>query len=411
MPRTPTPRSDEPIRTVTTQAGLRYRVVLDTSPKGAPRRQVTKTFDTLKQARTFVTETRAQVAGGDFTTPTPETLRDLTKRWLASRVDVRPITRESYRASLTGPLRRLGDRKVQSLTRTDMTGLVSWLSASGGRPTKVHPQGRPLSPRAVRAAMIALSQALDMAVHEGILRTNPARGVKRPRVMERKGTDLEHWQPGDLLKFRDHADADSLAAAWRLTLCGLTRADILGLRWSDVDLGKGTVTVRQGRVALQMDGQASHVDAPKSAQRRRTVPVELIHPGTVALLKSMKTAQAADRLKVGPAYGRSTATQDSGTGYVVVDSLGIPLRPEVYSDRFRRLCVSAEVSVIHLHSVRHSLAFWLHSLGVTPADAAALLGHTVEVHLSTYLPESGATGIERAAALLGQDAASRAATC
>ena len=90
------------------------------------------------------------------------------------------------------------------------------------------------------------------------------------------------------------------------------------------------------------------------------------------------------------------------SGLVVVDALGVPLRPEVYSDRFRRLCATAGVSPITLHSVRHSLAFWMHSLGITPADAAALLGHTVEVHLSTYLPESGATGIAAAAAALGR---------
>jgi len=60
------------------------------------------------------------------------------------------------------------------------------------------------------------------------------------------------------------------------------------------------------------------------------------------------------------------------------------------------------VPVIRLHSVRHNLAFWLHSLGVTPADAAALRGHNVQVHLSTYLPESGKSEIERAAAALGR---------
>lgn len=404
MPRILYPKPDEPIRLIETQSGPRYRVVLDVSPKGAPRKQVTKTLDSLVEARKFVTRTRAEVAAGDFAPPTTETLAELAGRWLASRVDVRPVTVEGYRANLAAILRRLGSRKVQSLTRADMTALVSWLSAHGGRASKTHPDGRPLTPRAVRAAMVALGQVLDMAVHEGVLRTNPARGVKRPRIVEAKGTDLEHWQPGDLLAFRDHADTDDLAGAWRLTLAGLTRADILGLRWSDVDLDAGTVTVRQGRVALQMDGQRTHTDAPKSAQRRRTIPVEVLHPGTVALLRTMRARQAADRLSVGSAYGNG-----STEGYVVVDSLGIPLRPEVYSDRFRRLCVAAKVPVIHLHSVRHSLAFWLHALGVTPADAASLLGHTVEVHLSTYLPESGATGIERAAALFSADAASRVA--
>jgi integrase len=89
---------------------------------------------------------------------------------------------------------------------------------------------------------------------------------------------------------------------------------------------------------------------------------------------------------------------------VVVDALGTPVRPEWYFDRFRALSRAAGVPSIKLHSVRHSLAFWLHRAGVTPADAAALLGHTVEVHLSTYLPHSGDSGILRAAEALGRAA-------
>ena len=92
------------------------------------------------------------------------------------------------------------------------------------------------------------------------------------------------------------------------------------------------------------------------------------------------------------------------TGLVVVDALGHGVGPQWYSDRFAAVCRQAGLPVIRLHSLRHSLAFWLHSVGVSPADAAGLLGHTVDVHLSTYLPHSGASGITAAARALGQAA-------
>lgn len=130
--------------------------------------------------------------------------------------------------------------------------------------------------------------------------------------------------------------------------------------------------------------RGDHTDAPKSSGSRRTVPVEAMHPGTLTLLRSLSARRAADRLAAGPAY------RDSGM--LVVDALGQPVRPEWYSDRFRALSRTARVPSITLHSVRRSLAFWLHGLGVTPADAAALLGHTVEVHLSVHLPDSGGPG-------------------
>jgi integrase len=57
------------------------------------------------------------------------------------------------------------------------------------------------------------------------------------------------------------------------------------------------------------------------------------------------------------------------------------------------------------HSLRHTLALALDRAKVSPNDAAALLGHTVEVYLSTYLPTSGTSGIVRAAEALGRVAA------
>lgn len=181
----------------------------------------------------------------------------------------------------------------------------------------------------------------------------------------------------------------------------MTRADVMGLRWEDVDLEAGTVTVRQGRVQLHQGGQTSVVDAPKSLARRRTIPVEVIHPGTVALLRTLRAQQAEERLVAGRAW--------HNTGLVVVNALGQPLLPERYSDLFAALCRQAGVPVIRLHSVQHSLAFWLHQLGVAPADAAALLGHTIEVHLSTYLPDSGSSGIAAAASALARASSSASA--
>ena len=94
--------------------------------------------------------------------------------------------------------------------------------------------------------------------------------------------------------------------------------------------------------------------------------------------------QAADRLVLGAGY--------KDTGLVVVDALGRPMRPSGYSDRFVLLCRDAGVRQVHLHAVRHTLALMMHRAGIAPADAAALLGHTVQTHLTVYVPltEKGA---------------------
>lgn len=190
------------------------------------------------------------------------------------------------------------------------------------------------------------------------------------------------WEPFELIKFRAVADQDDWAAAWRLTLCGLRRSEVMGLRWDAVDLDRGEIVVQAGRVLL--DGHRTAIDDPKSSASHRTVPVEEMHTGTVALLRTLRARQAADRLVLGAGYPE--------TGYVLVNSLGTPIRPDTYSDRFAVLCRTAGVPVVRLHSVRHTLALMMHRANQAPADAAALLGHSVAVHLSTYVPltEKGA---------------------
>jgi len=155
------------------------------------------------------------------------------------------------------------------------------------------------------------------------------------------------------------------------------------MKWEAIDLARGEVVLQAGRVLL--DGHRTATDDPKSSASHRTVPTEELHPGTVALLRRLKARQAEEKL----APRRRWLP---GEGYVLVDRLGRPIRPEAYSDRFAVLCRAAGVPLVKLHSVRHTLALMMHRAGQAPADAAAVLSHTVAVHLSTYvsLNEKGA---------------------
>lgn len=381
MSRISTPREGEPIRLVSTATGPRYRVVLDVAPRGAPRRQVTRTVDTLSEARAFVTATRASLAAGTFAAPSRETLDALCARWLDTWRNVRPVTVQGYRDVLRPVLRRLGSREVQTLTVADVEALTEWLAREGGQ------RGQGLSPRTVRGALVALSQALDMAMREDTVTRNVARLVKRPR--KARTVDPQRWTPAQVAAFRATADGDPLAAAWRLTLCGLRRSEVLGLRWCDVDLSAGVVRVVQGRVAVTPT--VTHIDGPKN-DKPREVPVEALHAGTVDALRALRAVQVSH-----PLLGLSYVDR----GLLVTDEAGRPMRPEAYSDRFRRLCVEAGVPVIRLHAVRHSLADRLAALNVPPVDAAALLGHTTEVYYAVYARATPA-GVTEAAQVLGR---------
>lgn len=367
----------EPIRRVETRTGeIRYRVTLDLGDDAqGRRRQESRHFPTLAEARSHVRTRRSEIrtlrlAGKSITGRDTTTLNDLCDRWLESRRgEVREITRETYQHSLKPIRRKLGMRRAQSLTYSDVLSLRTWLSREGSA------EGKPLGDHAVKTALAALKQVLDHGVRiEGILTENVARSVKPPKLEAVDEVSLERWTAHELMTFTATADHDRLSAAWRLATLGLRREEVLGLTWDAVDFDAGTVAIRQTRVAVSQstDERRWMIGKPKSAASKRTIKPDLVQPGTMTALKELKLA-SVDNKRVNP------------QGLVVVDEGGRPVRPASFSSRFAALAKAAGVPIIKLHSTRHTVAYLMHDIGVPPVRAAAFLGHTLAVHLSTYL--------------------------
>ena len=351
---------------VTTGTGqIKYRLIIDMgiSPDGK-RDQRCETFARLTDAKSRQSEIKNSKDKGILVRPSKITFEEMCQKWLNSRHDVREITRIGYEQVLKPVRAQLGTAKVQDLTRSRIEAVIRSLRDDRG-----------LSHRSLVYTLGAIKQILNYGITEGCLAINVASSVKAPRKQHGDTKAKSVWTPEELIQFRTIADQHEWAAAWRLTLSGLRRSEVLGMQWSAVDLAAGEVRVQAGRVLL--DKTRTATDDPKSSASHRTVAVEDMHSGTVALLRSLKARQAADRLVLGAGYIES--------GYVLVDPLGEPVKPYTYSDRFEILCRQAAVPIVQLHSVRHTLATIMHRSGTAPSDAAALLGHTVAVHLATYV--------------------------
>lgn len=127
------PKDHEPIRLVTTKGGEhRFHVTLDVALPGMARKQIKRSFRTLRQARDFVTATRAGIASGAYTPPSAETITQVCRRWLTTRRDIRATTVEGYERQLTPVLRHMGERKVQAVTVSDIEALIMWMQREGG---------------------------------------------------------------------------------------------------------------------------------------------------------------------------------------------------------------------------------------------------------------------------------------
>src|SRR5207248_1449013 len=143
----------------------------------------------------------------------------------------------------------LGHLELQQVTKTHIDQLVSNMLAKGRR---VGTKGLPLSPATVILMLTVLSMALDDAVKQGYLVRNVARLVDRPRA---KQPEMSTWTAEQAAAFLEYVADDRLFLAWCMSLYGLRRGEVLGLRWCDFDLDadEPTLTVCVTRVIVEDD--------------------------------------------------------------------------------------------------------------------------------------------------------------
>jgi integrase len=120
---------------------------------------------------------------------------------------------------------------------------------------------------------------------------NVARLVKPPEHTPR---ERETWSKAEVRKFLAKASSDRLHVAWRLSLYGLRRGEVLGLRWSDIDLRAGMLTVNLARVLVEY---RVRIEEPKSRNGKRTLPLdgELVAALTALVSASWKRARSRAR--------------------------------------------------------------------------------------------------------------------
>jgi len=141
----------------------------------------------------------------------------------------------------------------------------------------------------------------------------------------------------------------------------------LGLRWSDVDLTAGVLSIKRGRVLI---GKRTEEGATKTKRGARELPLP---SDVLSALRAMREAQAAG-------FG----FEQVRSGYLATNAAGEPVRHQRWSDEWREHCEAAGVPVVTLHAARHSSVTAMRDAGVPDRHVAAWHGHDEAVMRRTY---------------------------
>jgi integrase len=334
------------------------------------RRQRTKgRFRTKRECQAALNEAISALRSGTLVQPSRRTVASfLVGEWLPAvrMAGVRDSTWASYRMNVEKHLvPGLGAIELQRLRPAQLNGFYRELLTKGRRNA-----AGGLAPKTVYYIIHSiLHRALRDAVRWGYVVRNVADVADPPKA---KTPEMRVWTPAQLRVFLDHVRGDRLYAAWLLAATtGMRRGEILGLRWSDVDLDAGRVAVRRPRILVDYQVQVSE---PKTAKGRRSLALD---PVTVAALRAHRARQAEDKLAVGGRY------RDSELVFTGLD--GTAVHPERFSDWFRQHVRAAGLPRIRLHDVRHSYATAALAAGVPAKVVSERLGHAnIAITMDTY---------------------------
>jgi integrase len=287
-------------------------------------------------------------------------LRDM---WLANSVKgtVSRATYDGYRRDVNHHIiPELGRRKLKELTRDDIRRLYRRKRDEG------------LSNRTLSYIHTTLRKALKDAVGDDLIPRNSTDGVKPPETLQGIAKEPQALDSSEVKTLLEEARGGRLEALYVVALCaGLTRGEVLGLKWSDIDLGGGTLSVKR---SLDVDGTYK---SPKNRSSRRTLKLTT---QSLAALGAHKTRQNEERLRKGDGW------QDNDL--VFPNTLGKPMNAgNFYRRDFQPLLERAGLADegFTFHSLRHTFATTLAAKGVHPSTAQKLLGHSdIRMTLAIY---------------------------
>lgn len=338
---------------------VRYQVTTEagTDPETGNRRQTKKRYRTEAEARDALAATTMAVRQGTFVPNSALTVDQACEDWLAGK-RVRGTTATNYLNALQPVRDRYGAEVVQKLSKRHLDDLVTELLAGTAKKANGRTR-RPWKPETVNATLDRFETVLESLIAEGKLVRNVAALVDRVPAGPKKRRPT--YTEAEVRRVLEVAAADRNGHAWHLALSGLRRGEIGGLRWSDVDLDAGLLTVANNRVSV--NGKPVESD-PKSEDSGRTLPLT---PTLKVELRAARKRQAAERLALGEAYGPGT--------HVVVNEAGQSYHPDTLTDYWDRITRVAEVRRIRLHDARHTCGTLMHLQGVPIAVIAEWLGH------------------------------------
>lgn len=207
------------------------------------------------------------------------------------------------------------------------------------------------------------------AMQLGIIRDNPTKLVSMPVIQDQVEDDEDlsnFFSKDELTSFLGSIqDYQKWAVLFRLlAYTGCRKGEILALTWKDINFKESTVTINK-TLTLGL-GNKLIIQPPKTKKSKRTLPMD---PGTMEILKTWKTSQAKDMLKL----GFNTLKPEQ---LLFSNLKNRFINPQRVGQKLEAFCKRADLKVITPHGFRHTHCSILFEAGASIKEVQDRLGHS-----------------------------------
>ena len=272
---------------------------------------------------------------------------------------VRENTYASYRWMLKHYIEdSIGSIRLGKLRSVQIQSMVNKIMTDG------------CSARTAEYAFAILRSALRQALKEEIILRDPTLAVMLPHKKRREIKPLTEQEWSSLFQAATNESPQFYMEILVEWATGLRRSELLGLKWPDLDMKAGTLTVNR---AVMNGTEGPTLTETKTDASRRTLALP---PTIIEALKAHKRQQAAKKLK--SAIWRKY-------NLVFPSSVGTPQEPSVLSRTFARIATQIGLTGVSFHKLRHDHASRLVMAGIHVKKIQAQLGHSnISVTMDTY---------------------------
>jgi integrase len=332
------------------------RVYLGVDPERGRERWATKTVHGTRRYATACLAEFVEEAG--YARLRAGTVADLLDRWLAHASTAwSASTLRETRSIVEHHLKpHLGHLAVNKLTTVDIDDLYRHLLRSGGR------HGRPLAPGTVQRVHVVLHRAFTQAVRWEWVWLNPARDASPPRVPPAEVRPPSPDQVHRLLAYVEDRDPDFATYLWLAASTGARRSQLLGLRWSEIDIAHAAI----GYARAFVEGPTGPVLRATKSHRVYRVAIDRSTIRRLVTHRRQAEARAtAQGLQVG----------ESGFVFSSRPDGSWPWLPNRVTKTFGAHRRDAGVGRFRLHDLRHFMATQMLNAGVPVPIVSERLGH------------------------------------